>query len=542
MSTSARSRRRYPWSLLLVLALPATVVAAPASATPIDHGATGKVTLCHATHAVTNPYVIITIDPAAIFRQGHDLHHWRHPNGTTLRTPRTFFQVDSPSAQNDWDDVIPAFYYTTAQDPVPAFYPGLNWPADGPIWNEDREGALALLEELCFGEPITPEGFLLVEKDAAASFERTHAWDIDKSVDEDEVRLVVGDSATIEYTIEAKYLGYEDHSPTVSGSITISNGGDLDARIDSVDDFPGSGTAEVDCGVTFPYVLVQGDELECTYTGELEEIEDGTNVVIVEGYFLDDEGDEVEAFAFDDDADYEFGDPADEHRVEVEVTDESDLLGFQSFGTLHAYDDFDGVPGSEFFSYDHTFDWEDHADECEDSPLQFDNTATVTDVETDEVLAEDDESVTVDVQCLVFKDETVTGAGRQWSALQGAPNTWFEYSPKGMTNRNHGFDGNGKADLIQGRPRNVVGDVTLNGTQLCFSLGEFGGYQWELDASTNNVKVLPLASQPTRYVQPGKFTTKATRSGSSFCVAVPPATYGYAIHLDAGYWMPDPSF
>ena len=59
--------------VLLGLAAPASALSATV---PAQVGAPpgSGITLCHATASQTNPYVVITVDPAAVYRQGHDSH------------------------------------------------------------------------------------------------------------------------------------------------------------------------------------------------------------------------------------------------------------------------------------------------------------------------------------------------------------------------------------------------------------------------------------------------------------------------------------
>jgi hypothetical protein len=91
----------------------------PASATPSDHGNTGKVTLCHATNAAENPYVLITVDPASVFQQGHDQH-----------LGPVFDPALHSQAERGWGDIIPSFDYAYEHGNASfaGTYPGLNVP------------------------------------------------------------------------------------------------------------------------------------------------------------------------------------------------------------------------------------------------------------------------------------------------------------------------------------------------------------------------------------------------------------------------------
>ena len=78
-----------------------------ATATTAPIAPDGKVTICHRTASVKNPYVEMTIDQNAVLRRGHDTH-----TGGVFPTP-------------GWGDIIP---------PFPG-YAGMNWPAGAPILN-----------------------------------------------------------------------------------------------------------------------------------------------------------------------------------------------------------------------------------------------------------------------------------------------------------------------------------------------------------------------------------------------------------------------
>jgi hypothetical protein len=102
--------------LSVVLTL-ACVLATPAAATPQD-----KVTICHATSSVSNPYVQNTVNENAIVK----------PNGT----PKGHGAHTGPVyPEAGWGDIIPSFPYTNDHGGT-SIYPGLHWDTDGQaIWS-----------------------------------------------------------------------------------------------------------------------------------------------------------------------------------------------------------------------------------------------------------------------------------------------------------------------------------------------------------------------------------------------------------------------
>ena len=106
---------------LAAAAVPLTAGAATASQSGADDH---KVTLCHRTNSETNPYVVITIDKAGVFKTGHDGHDEGgvHQPGDKANGVR-------------WGDIIPAFdYYASPQDEnasTLSHYAGLNNTAAG---------------------------------------------------------------------------------------------------------------------------------------------------------------------------------------------------------------------------------------------------------------------------------------------------------------------------------------------------------------------------------------------------------------------------
>ncbi len=213
-------------------------------------------------------------------------------------------------------------------------------PADGPYKSDSG------FEEW----KVKTYPFLSVTKTAATTFTRTFAWTIDKTVDPDAWALFDGDTGTSDWTVEVTRDDGTDSNWAVSGTITIENPSDEDAVITSVTDVVSGGLdATVQCGVTFPYTLPDGDELVCTYSRALPDGSDRTNTATVA---LED------GPAFDDDAAVTFGDPTTLVNDTVDVTDTNGMS-------------WDDVSDDDSFTYAETF-------ACDEDEGTHDNTATIT--------------------------------------------------------------------------------------------------------------------------------------------------------------------
>ncbi len=135
MTTTQRTRvARWGGALLLAVApLPWLGVGA-AAATP---GEDAKITICHRTNAVTNPYVVITVDTSAADgdlgnNTGQGDHYAEHL-GPVFDSDADY---QPPFSGDEWGDIIP---------PIAGVHDGLNW----------SEAGQAIYANDC--APVTPE-------------------------------------------------------------------------------------------------------------------------------------------------------------------------------------------------------------------------------------------------------------------------------------------------------------------------------------------------------------------------------------------------
>jgi hypothetical protein len=118
---------------------------------------------------------------------------------------------------------------------------------------------------------------LVVTKDASTSLTRTWDWTIDKSADQTDLNLFGDELFPVTYmvTVDASST---DSDWAVDGNISVYNPAPIDATINGVADVVSPDiSASVDCGKTFPYKLVAGDTLSCTYSADLPDDSDRSN-------------------------------------------------------------------------------------------------------------------------------------------------------------------------------------------------------------------------------------------------------------------------
>ncbi len=159
---------------------------------------------------------------------------------------------------------------------------------------------------------------LEVSKTAEPYYTRTWEWEIDKEGDKGSLILSIGQTHTVSYTVKVD-ASYVDSGWGVKGEITIKN---PDPKYSAIitgvsDEITGGVSPTLNCGeVNFPYTLVAGDTLTCTYNASLTSSASGTNTATV---ITDTESKVGGGTATKD---FVFGDPTTEIDECVDVTDD----------------------------------------------------------------------------------------------------------------------------------------------------------------------------------------------------------------------------
>jgi hypothetical protein len=112
---------------------------------------------------------------------------------------------------------------------------------------------------VCVGADLT------VSKTANATLTRTYKWLIDKSVDQTQINIASGGTATFNYGVKVTPDGYVDSSWALSGTITLTNPNDFEAiTVTSLSDtLDVGGTCTVDPGL---YVVPASGSLAVGYS------------------------------------------------------------------------------------------------------------------------------------------------------------------------------------------------------------------------------------------------------------------------------------
>jgi hypothetical protein len=106
---------------------------------------------------------------------------------------------------------------------------------------------------------------VLVEKTADPSFERSYAWSLDKASPMTELLLSEGQVYTVPYTVTVDVAGHTDGDFRVAGAVTVRNPAPMVATLTGITDMLGQLVVPLDCGVAFPFELLPGATLECSY-------------------------------------------------------------------------------------------------------------------------------------------------------------------------------------------------------------------------------------------------------------------------------------
>ncbi len=118
---------------------------------------------------------------------------------------------------------------------------------------------------------------LQVTKTARTSLTRTWDWTINKSADQTNLTLTPGQQFLVNYTVSVS-ASSSDSEWAAHGTITVVNPNPSHgALLSSVADLAGTIAGNVDCGVSFPYLLPAGGTLSCTYTADLPSAATRTN-------------------------------------------------------------------------------------------------------------------------------------------------------------------------------------------------------------------------------------------------------------------------
>jgi hypothetical protein len=260
--------------------------------------------------------------------------------------------------------------------------------------NDPGDDALSHVE-FCFDYELD------VSKTAETTFTRTYDWEITKEADAT-YNLFAGDTQDHKYLVSVLKDAGTDSAWAVSGTITIENNTPSTATITDVSDSLSGVLIDptVNCGVTFPYDLVAGDTLVCTYSKDLPNGNNRTNTATVttSGPILGGEAT----------ADVIFGEPTTKVNDSVDVTDTNAAFG----GPYSVSDD------TAFDAYEIEF-------ACDADEGSHENTAKVIG-DGDVVLDSDTATVTINCYDLTVTKDATTSLTRtfDWTITKEADATY----------------------------------------------------------------------------------------------------------------------
>ncbi|MBN1155718.1 PKD domain-containing protein [candidate division KSB1 bacterium] len=140
------------------------------------------------------------------------------------------------------------------------------------VIRETQQSAEASVDIICYE--------LDVSKDVLPTFNRYYNWTIDKTADQAEMDLRGCVEGTINYAVKVEDT-HIDRDYAVSGKITVYNSAPIQAVINSIADIlPDATGMVVDCSVSFPYTLLAGQAMECSYRADLPDNTARTNRVV----------------------------------------------------------------------------------------------------------------------------------------------------------------------------------------------------------------------------------------------------------------------
>ena len=364
-----------------------------------------------------------------------------------------------------------------------------------------------------------PAAGLSVSKTAAGTYDIPVTWQLAKSVTPTSHSGTAGQTAgTSTWTVTATRVEGSATNHVVSGTITVSNPAGGITRTFSVVDTLDT-TPLTDAAVTCPkYTIDPGEDVVCSYSVQAAGATLNTATVSVDGL------PDVSATA------------AVSYTLDNYTGDETVTLADPRLGVSQQVSSTTTLNIPETFACPSDLANYTNGTYTRTEP----NTATLTGANTNL-----SRSAQVVITCTVpaARGETATGAGLPWSATQGAPNTWFMYTPWATTGSYRGISAAASGstpagtNLIAGRTI-VAGRITGTRSGSSSSITITLNSTFKFGAGTDNVKLIPMScttAQP--YVQPGAFTVKRTASASASAITVTglPNTACYGIHVSVEY-------